>query len=376
MTNYKKHILIDLTNLNPINHGGVPTFAKGIVHGFSSLEEVDVSVLKKSDLNSMEFNGVKTILVSDRLSKRFPKFLLHFFILFNQKKIYNRLKNWEINNIIKANSFDYIYTPTTYLNYKIDGIPTLVSLHDIQEKDNPENFSMLERIYRNFFVNLTLDGSKKIHVSSEFIKSTIVRHYGRVHKKIDFIVVGEGVDLEFFEPNANKERIVLFPARAWKHKNHRTFFSALEKIKNVDDFRFVITGASIRDFEKVGVQVPGNVEIAGFLDLADLRSLYSKAFCVISCSRYESSSLPLLEGVASGCRIIASSIPAHLEMAAEFQFTLFDTESSEDLSKAISTMISDFGTTNSKSVTAGNYELLRSRDWASIAGDLLESLEK
>jgi glycosyltransferase involved in cell wall biosynthesis len=296
--------------------------------------------------------------------------------LFNQKKIYNRLKNWEINNIIKANSFDYIYTPTTYLNYKIDGIPTLVSLHDIQEKDNPENFSMLERIYRNFFVNLTLDGSKKIHVSSEFIKSTIVRHYGRVHKKIDFIVVGEGVDLEFFEPNANKERIVLFPARAWKHKNHRTFFSALEKIKNVDDFRFVITGASIRDFEKVGVQVPGNVEIAGFLDLADLRSLYSKAFCVISCSRYESSSLPLLEGVASGCRIIASSIPAHLEMAAEFQFTLFDTESSEDLSKAISTMISDFGTTNSKSVTAGNYELLRSRDWASIAGDLLESLEK
>jgi glycosyltransferase involved in cell wall biosynthesis len=376
MTNYKKHILIDLTNLNPMNHGGVPTFAKGIVHGFSSLEEVDVSVLKKSNLNSIEFDGVNTILVSDRLSKKVPKFLLLFLILINQKKIYKWLKNREIKTVIKANSFDYIYTPTTYLNYKFDDIPTLVSLHDIQEKDNPENFTMFERIYRNFFVNLTLDGSKKIHVSSEFIKSTILSHYGRMHKKIDFIIVGEGVDLEYFEPNANKERIFLFPARAWKHKNHQTFFSAMEKLSNVDDFRFVITGASIRDFEKIGLQVPGNVEIAGFLELADLKSLYSKAFCVISCSRYESSSLPLLEGVASGCRIIASSIPAHLEMAAKFQFALFDTESSEELSKAISTMILEFGTTDSKSVTASNYELLRSSDWASIAGDLLESLEK
>lgn len=376
MTNHKKRILIDLTNLNPMNHGGVPTFAKGIVNGFSSLEKVDVSILKKSDLNSMEFSGVKTILVSDKLSKGAPKFFLLFLVLINQKKIYVWLKNWEIKKIINSNTFDCIYAPTTYLNYRIDNIPSLVSLHDIQEKDNPENFNMFERIYRNFFVNLTLQGSKKIHVSSEFIKNTIVSHYGQKYRKIDFVVVGEGVDLKFFEPSKNKERLIVFPARAWKHKNHETFFSALRKLKNIDNFRFVITGASILDFEKIGIQVPGNVEIVGFLDLADLKSLYRKAFCVISCSRYESSSLPLLEGIASGCRIIASNIPAHLEMASKFHLNLFDTESSDDLAKVISLMISDFGTTNSTLFTSRNYEVLKSSDWTSIAGDLLESLKK
>jgi glycosyltransferase involved in cell wall biosynthesis len=359
-----------------MNHGGVPTFAKGIVDGFLSLEKVDVSLLMRSNLKPMEFNGINSILVSDRIAKKASKFLFLFLVMINQKKIYKRLKNREIKKIINSNYFDYIYTPTTYLNYSIDYIPTLVSLHDIQEKDNPENFNLFERIYRNFFVNLTLEGSKKIHVSSEFIKNTIVSHYGQAHRKIDFVVVGEGVDLKFFEPNKNKERIIVFPARAWKHKNHETFFSALGKLKNIDDFRFVITGSSLPDFEKIGIQVPGNVEIVGFLDLADLKSLYSKAFCVISCSRYESSSLPLLEGIASGCRIIASNIPAHLEMATKFHFNLFDTESSDDLAKVISAVVLDFGTTNSALFTSHNYEVLKSSDWTSIAGDLLESLDK
>jgi|688.fasta_scaffold235568_2 glycosyltransferase involved in cell wall biosynthesis len=376
MANCKKRILIDLTNLSPSNHGGVPTFAKGIVSGFSALKSVDVSILGKSNLSLAEFQGNTKILVSNKMSKGIPKLFLHFLILINQKKIYSWFKNLEIKKVMQINSFDYIYTPTTYINYKIDHIPTLVSLHDIQEKDYPENFSVFDRMYRNFFVNFTLQNSSKIHVSSDFIKNTIVRHYGRKYKNVDFVVVREGVDIKFFEPNLTKERMFIFPARAWKHKNHQVFFSALKDSRELKDFKFIVTGASTSDFEKIGVKVPKNVEVAGLIDLTDLRNIYSKAFCVISCSRYESSSLPLLEGVASGCRIIASNIPAHLEMAAKFQFTLFNTESSEELLKSITTMISDFGSTSSELVTIENFEALKSSDWTLIAEDLLEFLEK
>ena len=376
MTNHKKRILIDLTNLNPMNHGGVPTFAKGIVNGFVSLENVEVSVLRKSNLKSAEFSGITEILASSAMSKGIPKLFLFFLILTNQHKIYGRLKNLEIKKVLKLSSFDYIYTPTTYLNYKFGNIPTLVSLHDIQEKDYPENFSILERIYRNFFVKFTLRNSFKIHVSSYFIKNTVIKHYGRKYNNVNFVVIGEGVDIKFFNPNIPKERVFLFPARAWKHKNHQVFFSALKDFKNLEDFKFVITGASISDFEKISLQVPKNVEIAGFLDLPELRDIFSRAFCVVSCSRYESSSLPLLEGVASGCRIIASNIPAHLEMASKFQFTLFDTESSEELIESIKSMITDFGSTESELVTVENLAALKSSDWASIADELLESLGK
>ena len=376
MSPNKTQVLIDLTGLSPSNYGGVPTFAKGVVNGFVSLENVEVSILRKSNLRSAEFSGITEILASNVMSKGIPKLFLFFLILINQHKIYSWLKNLEIKKVLKSRSFDYIYTPTTYLNYKIDDIPTLVSLHDIQEKDYPENFSILERIYRNFFVKFTLRFSFKIHVSSYFIKNTIVKHYGRKYNNLDFVVIGEGVDIKFFNPNIPKERVFLFPARAWKHKNHQVFFSALKDFKNPQDFKFVITGASISDFKKIGIQVPKNVEIAGFLDLPALRDTFSRAFCVVSCSRYESSSLPLLEGVASGCRIIASKIPAHLEMASKFQFTLFDSESPEELLELITIMISDFGSTDSELVTIENLAALKTSDWTSIAKELLKSLEK
>jgi hypothetical protein len=63
-------------------------------------------------------------------------------------------------------------------------------------------------------------------------------------------------------------------------------------------------------------------------------------------------------------------------MAAKFQFTLFNTESSEELLKSITTMISDFGSTSSELVTIENFEALKSSDWTLIAEDLLEFLEK
>jgi glycosyltransferase involved in cell wall biosynthesis len=376
MINNKKQILIDLTNLNPLNHGGVPTFATSIVKGFASLEDIEVSILKKTEFDSLEFSEIKQILVPNIFTKKISKLIFLFLIFTNQKKTYTWFKTLEINNIIKFNSFDYIYTPTTYLNYKIDQIPTLVSLHDIQEKDYPGNFGIFERIYRNFFVNFTLQYSRGIHVSSNFVKNSLLKHYNHKCKKVEFSVVGEGVDLKFFENNLPKERIFLFPARAWKHKNHQVFFTALNELKSVNDFRFVVTGASPSDFDNLGITVPKFVEVVGFLDLSDLKNFFSKAYCVISCSLYESSSLPLLEGVASGCRIIASNIPAHLEMASNFQFGLFDPESPQELLKLIENMISEYGTEKSESETDGNLEAIATRDWTFIAKALLDSLVK
>lgn len=376
MTEVKVRVLIDLTNLSASNHGGVPTFAKGIVKGFLEAENIEVSVMQKADLEFLENYTVNKILVANKFTSIFSRRFLLLLVFLNQKKLYAWFKNFEIKALLKVDSFDYIYTPTTYLNYKIDHIPTLVSLHDIQEKDFPENFSLFERIYRNFFVNFTLQNSTKIHVSSNFVKDSLLNHYRNLKKKVEYSVVGEGVDLKYFENDLPKERIFLFPARAWKHKNHQVFFNALKDLVEIHDFKFIITGASMSDFDNLGIQVPKHVKVAGLLNLPDLKNIYAKAYCVISCSFYESSSLPLLEGVASGCRIIASNIPAHLEMASDFQFSLFNPESPKELLEVIKNMISDYKVENWRSETVRNIESLRSRDWSLIAKALLVSLER
>jgi glycosyltransferase involved in cell wall biosynthesis len=59
------------------------------------------------------------------------------------------------------------------------------------------------------------------------------------------------------------------------------------------------------------VEVPGHVSDAALLDL------YGQAFALISPSRDEGFSLPLIEGMAAGLPCLASDIPAHAELVTD-----------------------------------------------------------
>jgi glycosyltransferase involved in cell wall biosynthesis len=56
----------------------------------------------------------------------------------------------------------------------------------------------------------------------------------------------------------------------------------------------------------------------GHVDDRDLPGLYASSRGVICVSWYEGFSLPVLEGLAAGVRVLASDIPAHREVAGEF----------------------------------------------------------
>ena len=59
------------------------------------------------------------------------------------------------------------------------------------------------------------------------------------------------------------------------------------------------------------VEVPGHVSDAALLDL------YAQAFALVSPSRDEGFSLPLIEGMAAGLPCLASDIPAHAELVTD-----------------------------------------------------------
>jgi glycosyltransferase involved in cell wall biosynthesis len=103
-----------------------------------------------------------------------------------------------------------------------------------------------------------------------------------------------------------------------------------------------------------------------------LRAEYIDSHIVISASSYESSSLPLLEALSSGCVAIASDIPAHQEMAADYPVILFEHLSAESLALALEEVIKDFDKHFSESAIVLRRDSIMKCDWNQIAAKYLE----
>jgi glycosyltransferase involved in cell wall biosynthesis len=262
---------------------------------------------------------------------------------------------------------DVLYVPTTYLNFKTRKVKTLVSLHDLQDFELPENFSRMERKRRNLNSAFTVKYSSKIQVSSNFIHDQFKLYFQSYDLKISMIP--EGVNLDKFASVSPKIKShnFLYPAFPWIHKNHQILFDCIEILPDNLEIKFILT-CSEKDFSKNNINLPDRnrdyLEFRGRLGESDLIDVFQESNFILSCSLYESSSLPLLEGMAAGCIPLASKIPAHQEMANIYQIQLFDPKDPLDLQSAIMKLITS---TNSKSQLAHNKSTLRFQTWGVIA---------
>ena len=121
---------------------------------------------------------------------------------------------------------------------------------------------------------------------------------------------------------------------------------ALSLLDKNTSFEIHFTGKKneLRDEIEAKCQFFRNIKCSflGEISSSDLLSEYSRSNLVISCSKYESSSLPILEGIAIGRPVIASDIEAHVEMAKHLPIDIFKQDDPLDLSKAIVRQIEGF----------------------------------
>jgi glycosyltransferase involved in cell wall biosynthesis len=102
-------------------------------------------------------------------------------------------------------------------------------------------------------------------------------------------------------------------------KAHASIVAAFERLRTRrPDLSLVIAGASgwlpdrmARDLERPGVVVLGHVPDR------ELDLLYRRAEIVVNASIYEGFGLTVLEALGHGCPVIASSIPAHVELVGD-----------------------------------------------------------
>jgi len=353
----KNSLGIDLTVYSSNYKGGVTTFTEGIVTAaLKQLVNWDITIYcRLSNLVEVrnKFGAHNKIVIIEPSFKSIYEKCLRIIYKFRMNfRFYVILQNvfWfkAIAKIREENSI--LYIPSTYINFPSKNISSLVSLHDTQEKTFPGNFSPNQLSYRKIQALTTLKYSSIIQCSSIFIKKEILKYFNLEVQNSKIIVIPEGVDtLHFtFVPQNRKsmEFRIFYPSSFLKHKNHQVLMEALSLLDKNTRFEIHFTGKKneLRDEIEAKCQLLRNIKCSfiGEISSSDLLSEYSRSNLVISCSKYESSSLPILEGIAIGRPVLASDIDAHIEMAKHLPIDIFKQDDPLDLSEAIVRQIEGF----------------------------------
>jgi glycosyltransferase involved in cell wall biosynthesis len=224
---------------------------------------------------------------------------------------------------------DVVHFPLTVPVPPVRDRPVALTLHDVQHLDLPELFPRGERTFRR----LAYDGSARradaVVVVSEFVRGRAVERLGLEPGRVHAIPLG--VDTERFRPgDGRREPFLLYPARAWPHKNHERLLEALALLRRSrPELRLVLTGGGHEATPR-----PPGVELGGSLSLDELAALYRRAACLVFPSLYEGFGLPPLEAMASGCPVAASDLPAIREVCGDAA-VLFDPEDAEAIAAGV-----------------------------------------
>ncbi|HEY8546689.1 MAG TPA: glycosyltransferase family 1 protein [Acidimicrobiales bacterium] len=204
-------------------------------------------------------------------------------------------------------------------------LPAVVTLHDLQPFDLPENFHITKRLYLHRAVPRTVRKARFVHVHSEFVANGVIERFGVDPARV--VVVPAGVQplpslVHESSPEDLRaryglpERWFIYPAITYPHKNHVTLVRAFAGVVGKDpDAALVLTGRSERtgplveqEIARLGLE--GKVVRTGRIPRGDLLGLMVGAVALTFPSRYEGFGLPVLEAMALGTPVIAADSTA------------------------------------------------------------------
>jgi glycosyltransferase involved in cell wall biosynthesis len=165
---------------------------------------------------------------------------------------------------------------------------------------------------------------------SEFARHRIIELLGLDPERVT--VAHLGVDADRFQPQRGpREEFVLYPARAWSHKNHARLIEAMQAVRlQRPAMRLVLTGGAL---DLLG-DLPDWVDRLGLVSAETLNDLYRRAGVLAFPSLYEGFGLPPLEAMASGCPVAASSSGSIPEVCGDAA-VLFDAMDADSIADGI-----------------------------------------
>lgn len=235
--------------------------------------------------------------------------------------------------------------------------PFLFTLHDLQEKYYPENFTLAQRLWRNF-VNRSLSrAAGGIICESSQVKSDIERFLAVDRSKIMVVPAPpvlvfspEHIDSPEFRLAAKKvslpEQFLFYPAQFFAHKNHIRLIEALALIsRRFPQCHLLLTGQKKYEFANVMARVAelgmqDRVTHLGYVDTDMLAAVYLRAAAVVVPTLFESISIPVYEAFRLGVPVCAANVVGLPEQIGDAG-VLFDPLSVEDMAEKISALLGD-----------------------------------
>ena len=208
------------------------------------------------------------------------------------------------------NGLDVVHYPFT-VPLPSTRAANVVTLHDVQHLDLPELFSLRTRAFRRVAYDRAARRADAVIVPSDFVRDRVLARLGLDPSCVH--MVHHGVDHDTFKPvESGRENFLLYPAQTWPHKNHARLLEAFVLLRRSrPNLRLVLTGSGTQALTGAGVESLGTVP------RSELVRLYQRAACLVFPSLYEGFGAPVLEAMACGTPVAASTAASLREVCAD-----------------------------------------------------------
>ncbi|MEM9201885.1 MAG: glycosyltransferase family 1 protein [Actinomycetota bacterium] len=207
--------------------------------------------------------------------------------------------------------------------------PAVVTIHDIQPLDLPQNFSSAKQFFLRRSLPDTARRADLVCTPTQWVADRVVDRLGISEDRVRVIGPALGrrpvpSERDTLASLVGERPLILFPSVTHPHKNHQVLIDAMARVhQHCPDALLVFTGGAGAASADVAAAIarvdPASAFIRhlGRVDEQILMGLLADADLVVYPSRYEGFGLPVLEAMHAGTPVIAADAACLPEVAGD-----------------------------------------------------------
>ena len=290
-------------------------------------------------------------------------------------------ENRDLCNWLRENGIHLYHVPKNTGVPFFSPIPVVVTIHDVIPHVLPQQYldNLLERLYYETAIRVSIKRSKKIITISEFSKQELIRHYGVKPEKIAITLLAYNKtfrkipDAALLKPVREKynlhDKYLLAVGGSEYRKNMQRLITVYQKHFS-GTYKLTVIGGKWRDADLPGRYVyDKNIRFLTNIPEEDLIAIYNMAEVFVFPSFYEGFGIPVLEGMACGVPVVTSNVSSMPEVGGDAA-VYFDPYNEDDMAEKIESVLNN--EMLRKDMIAKGLQKVKEYSWEKCAKETLQ----